>query len=218
MFDIIKHKLMNGEALTVAIFGDSISDVDRIPGWFGGASCREKHYAQIFRRLVVDKWETEQILTHYAGFCGNNTYEAHGRIYLLKPVMPDMVVVAIGANDFGVKPLSDSQSAKALDLIISDCRTQLNAAVITMAASHGGPSWDQWPETDSRIAAQKQVCAVHGVPFVDTSAEMKRQLTEGRPWTTWFSSDADAHPHDGGMHLWGEMLFSTFNRVLGGKA
>lgn len=215
-FENLHRKLQAKAPLTVAVLGDSISDVDRTPGAFGGASCRDRHYIQVFRRALVEAWDYESILAAYAGYCGNNSYEALGRLYLLRPHLPDLVVVAVGANDFGNHPLTEAQSAKALDLILEGCRNLLAVPAIVMAASHGGPGWDLWPTVAGRIQAQAEVCAKHGVPFVNTSAEIVRRMAGGEPWTTWFPNDQDCHPHDEGHRLWGELLYATFAATVAG--
>ena len=194
--------------VTVSFFGDSISDVDRLPGAYGGALCREAHYAQVFRRRVVAEWGNPHVLVHYFGICAQNTYEGLGRIHLLEPVRPTLTVVAFGANDLAHHTLPPTATARALTLIIERLRS-FGTDVVAMAASSGGPQFDWFAEVPALIDAQRAACAQQGVAFVDTRAELLRRVAAGEDWLRYFPSHDDCHPNDEGHRLWGELLFQT---------
>lgn len=194
--------------VTVTFFGDSISDVDRLPGAYGGATCREAHYAQVFRRRVVEEWENPHILVHYFGICAQNTYEGLGRIHLLEPVRPALTVVAFGANDLSHHTLPPTATARALTLIVERLRS-FGSDVVVMAASSGGPRFNLFSEVPALIDAQRDVCAQQGVAFVDTRAELLQRVAAGEDWLRYFPSHDDCHPNDEGHRLWGELLFQT---------
>ena len=202
-------KLAGKTPVTISFFGDSISDVDRLSAWYGGASCREAHYAQVFRRMACQHWDTPHIMVHYFGICAQNTYEGLGRIHLLENVRPDLTVVAFGANDLAHHTLPPAGTARALELIFDRLRGPVGSEVVTMAASSGGPQFDLWPTVEPLFAAQRGICAQKDVPFVDTHAELLRRLDAGEDWLRYFPSHDNCHPNDEGHRLWGERLFEV---------
>jgi len=195
--------------VVVSFFGDSITDVDRFPGGYGGASCREAHYAQVFQRLVCREWNYPHVLVHYFGISAQNTYEGLGRIHLLETVKPNLTVVAFGANDLAHHTLPPAGTAHALELIFQRVRGSLGSEVVAMAASTGGPLSEFWPIVEPLFTAQRTICAQQEVPFVDTHTELLRRVEAGDDWLRYFPSQDDCHPNDEGHRLWGEMLFQT---------
>ena len=195
--------------VTVSFFGDSISDVDRLPGAFGGATCRTTHYAQVFRQLAGQEWDCPNLTIHYFGICAQNTYEGLGRIHWLEPVRPDLTVVAFGANDLAHHKLPPEATAQALGLIFQRLRGSIGSEVVAMAASTGGPQFSLWDRVPLLIAAQREACAQQAVPFVDTHAELLYRLAAGEDWVRYFPAHDDGHPNDAGHRLWGETLFKV---------
>jgi len=204
-----RAKIREKKRLTVTFFGDSISDLDRIPGWYGGASCRETHYAQVFRSLVKERFDNTHLMVHYAGICGQNTYEGSRRLFLLQSMKPDLVVVAFGANDLGGRDLSPAQHVNALELIFNGLRSQLGCELAAMAASSGGPNFEKAAEVGPFVQAQAESCRKHGVPFVNTRQELMTRLASGESWDIYYPSHFDGHPTDAGHRLFGEMLFQV---------
>ena len=208
--------------VTVSFFGDSISDVDRMPGAYGGASCRAAHYAQVFQQLAEPAWGGP-LTVHYFGICAQNTYEGLGRLHLLEPVRPDLTVVSFGANDLAHHKLPPAATAQALGFIFQRLRGTIGSEVVAMAASSGGPQFAHWDMVASLSAAQRDACAQNAVPFVDTHAELLRRLAAGEDWVRYFPSHDDCHPNDAGHRLWGETLFAVVkaeveNVIQKGKA
>jgi lysophospholipase L1-like esterase len=206
-------KIRDNKPLIVSFYGDSISDVDRSPGWYGGASCREKHYAQVFRALANERWGNPHVMIHYFGIGGQNAYEGLGRLFLLQAVKPDLVVVAFGANDLGGHPLTPVQHANALKLIFTGLRAQLDCDIVALAASSGGPDFERWAEVGPFVQAQADCSREHGVPFINTRDELLTRLARGEPWTKYYPSHHNGHPNDEGHRLWGDMLFQLLNSL-----
>jgi len=209
-FTALKQKLAKKEPLLISFFGDSISTFEGFDGYCGGATCRAANYAEVFLTRLSDVYEHDGIVGCCHGFPGNNTYMGLGRLHLLKAATPDLVVVAFGANDFGHRPICATQTGFALELILDGVANELHAAAIVMAASSGGPLWDQWDDVAPRIASQVAVCEEWGVPFVDTHAEVVRRMSRGESWCDYFPCDADSHPNDRGHALWAETLLEVF--------
>ena len=202
------QKVAGKTPVTVSFFGDSVTDVDRAPGAYGGASCREAHYAQVFQRLACREWAYPHVLVHYFGISAQNTYEGLGRIHLLEAIKPDLTVVAFGANDLAHHTLPPEGTAHALELIFQRLRN-IGSEVVAMAASTGGPDSAYWFMVEPLFTAQRTICAQYDVPFVDTHAELLHRLQEGETWLRYFPSADDCHPNDAGHRLWGELLFAT---------
>jgi lysophospholipase L1-like esterase len=207
-------KIHAREPLCVGIYGDSISDIDRFPSWHGGASCRERHYAQVFRALATREWDLPNLTIRYYGIGGQNTYEGLGRIFTLRDVPLDLTVVAFGANDLGHHPLTPEQSATALRAMLNGLRAQIGTEPIVMASSSGGPEFERWPMVAPFIAMQRRISEECAAPFVDTNAALLERLAQGDPWTTFFPVHTDCHPNDAGHALWGEQLFLAVKREV----
>ena len=204
-------KIREKKPMMVSFFGDSISEVDLVPGWYGGASCREKHYAQVFRALAAERWGHPHITVHYFGIGGQNAYEGLGRLHLLQTVKPDLVIVAFGANDIAAHALAPAQHAMALKLIFSGLRTRLDCDIMAMAASSGGPDFELWEQVGPFVQAQADICLNERVPFVNTRQELLNRLAHGEPWSNYYPSHFDGHPNDAGQRLFGEMLFQLID-------
>ena len=59
------EKLNNGESVNIVAFGDSITEVDRTPGYFGGATAKSKNWAQQLKKMLIVGAEAKKLWNNF---------------------------------------------------------------------------------------------------------------------------------------------------------
>ncbi len=200
-----RRQLPVGTAQRITFFGDSISELDRSPAWFGGASLRAAHYGESCVRLIRRMVPASLVQTVYLGRGGENTRDGLLRLGQVQEVAPAVAVVAFGANDLDHRPLSAAESAVALRQLLEELLAHEVPAVV-MAAASGDPSLARWAGAGELVATQAELCATLNLPFVNTWQELYWRKIAGDTWSRYCAGPDDCHPNDRGHALWGHLL------------
>ncbi|HEY8665398.1 MAG TPA: SGNH/GDSL hydrolase family protein [Tepidisphaeraceae bacterium] len=208
------EKIQNRQPLRIALYGDSISEVDRTPGYFGGASSFEMNWGQQLKRLLQKEYPGQEFIIQHFGAGGHNTYEALGRLDYLLPLKPDLVLIELGANDCGWHELSPAQSGVALERMIECLEFQLKCDIVILGVAGDNPAERLMKHHAETFAAQKQVAEKHQFPFVDLLSASARATKNGERWAEYHNGRQDCHPNDKGHVVWADAVFEVLKRHL----
>lgn len=184
----------------VVAYGDSISEVKT--GWNGGAKSPEANWAAVLvKRLGEQHPGSEFSLRHFA-IGGQNTYEGLGRLDGLEAHAPDLVLVAFGANDCCHHFLEPAETGQALAALVADIRKRFAADVVLVGTGGDNPQQPFFRHLDETLAAQREVAAEAGVPFVDVREAILAATAGGDRWAEFHLGAGNCHPNDAGHAVW----------------
>jgi len=192
----------------IILYGDSISETGRTPGWFGGASCLANNYGHQLASMLREAYPQASFDAINFGVGGQNTYEGLGRIDYLAPLQPDLVLLEFGANDIGFHFLIPEETQLALKTLVEWIRWRHSCDVI-VAGMGGGNPLAATPDCNPTLAVQRRVANDLGVPFVDLRAAVLAATDNGRRWTGFHQSIGDCHPTDRGHRVWAEAILAV---------
>ena len=198
-----------GKPLRFAVLGDSTA-----AGL--GASGPEHAYASVLsRRLVDDGWRVELSAYGVSGARVKDVLE--GQVPMALSTAPDLVFVAIGANDVThVTPLAEVEHdmSRAIDRLLASGAALAVAGPPDMRAA-------AWLEPLRSLAGWRgrqvaavigKVAAERGVPVVPL-AELAGPYFASNPVDAYGGDDF--HPGDGGYRAWAEAIYPALVAALG---
>ena len=215
MFQRVISRLTGGKTVRIVAYGDSISEVGRTPNYFGGATSAEMNWAQQLGRLLWKGFGKPMDIAHFA-IGGQNAYEGLGRLDWLKPLEPDLVLIAFGANDCGFHYLPPEATALAVGSMIEGVRARHQADVLVVAPGGNNPVGDQskWQHVEETVAALRKVSAEKNAPLADVRATILKETDNGAQWAKYHNGPEDCHPNDAGHGLWARVVFETMKPQL----
>lgn len=195
-----------GRPATLVLYGDSISEVGRTPGYFGGATAPECNWGPQLAGLLAARWPQTAFAVKHFAIGGQNSYEGLGRLDWLAPLAPDLVLVAFGANDLAWHALPPAATGRALEFLIDGIRHRTQADVVVVCPGGENPHLISPARLLRTIAAQRKVAAAKAVPVVDVRAAVWRLTERGVRWTDCHNGERDCHPNDRGHRAWAEAV------------
>lgn len=206
-------KLKAGKNINVAFFGDSITAGAEASGWFNN---RDRTWTSLFSNGIESRYgvQVTQTMAHESGVSavlGGNTWKK----YVLQPHdaghKVDLVVIAMGMNDFGIPNTNDYKNA--LRGYIADAKAR-GIDIILQTPIQSNPFYDPTVAADhaprSVIAqAMRDVGAETGVAVADAFTEWMNQASRGiAPWSqlhNFFN-----HPGNAGHKLIANTMLQLF--------
>ena len=209
--------IRNGRPVRIVLYGDSITEVDRTPGYFGGASCREKNWGwqlrdQLAKAFPSGRWEVASF-----GIGGQNAFEGLGRLDWLRPLAPDLVLVSFGANDCGYHFLPPDATAQALAALVDGIRALYQADVVIMGMGADNPQSPCFVHREETLAAIEKVAAEKRAPYVNTRRAILQATRDGRAWADYHTNAQDCHPNDAGHAVWAAAAAEVIQGELKGN-
>ena len=202
------------QPVKIVAYGDSISEVGRTPGYFGGASCAEMNWANQLGRLLAAAYPPAQFVVEHFGIGGQNSYEGYGRADWLRPYAPDVVLVAFGANDCGWHYLPAEATGTAIHSLVEWIQTLLGADVLVLGTGGDNPLASTWRHLDETLAATRAAAEHRGVPFVDIRTAILTATAQGDRWEDYHNARQDCHPNDRGHGIWARATFTVIQQEL----
>lgn len=200
------HKnICSSSYLKIAFLGDSISEVGRSPKWHGGASSPEKNWSILTAQAIEASTGSRVSIGHF-GIGGQNTYEGLGRLDVLEPFAPDVVVVAFGANDCCHHFLIPEETKAALLAIVHEVKQRFQAEVVIVGTGGDNPLKPFFRHLEETLQAQKEAASESAVPFVDIREAILAATLGGRRWAEYHLGEDNCHPNDNGHQVWAEAL------------
>lgn len=206
--------LAGRNTVTIVAYGDSISELDRTPDWYGGASARERNWAQVLKARLADAFPDSKIECKPFAVGGQNTYEGLGRIDYLPAPAPDLVLIAFGANDCAYHYLLPVETSLALSTLIAALRARHEADVVVIGTAGDSPFHPQFRHLAETVEAQRAAAAELSAPFVDMRAAMLAATEGGKRWAEFHASEQDCHPNDAGHTVWAAAAYETIYASL----
>ncbi|GGD93142.1 SGNH/GDSL hydrolase family protein [Paenibacillus nasutitermitis] len=195
-------KLKNGEPVTFAVLGDSISTG-------GEASTDELAFFGRFARYLTEKFgdgrSRIEIVNKAIG--GEDSTGGAGRVEQdIVPCRPDLVTIGYGMNDQnlydhgpGVPP---QEYKKNIRTIIETLRSQCDCDIVLVASCTPNPYWQH---TSGRMG--EYVAVLHelgrecGIPVADAYAVWVQELAAGKTPESLLLNNIN-HPNDYGHELY----------------
>jgi len=218
MLSHVAAKLAAKQPVKLVSFGDSISEVGRTPGYYGGASCAAMNWVCQLKDLLANAYPDAEFTVEHFGIGGQNAFEGAGRLDWLGPFNADLVLVAFGANDCGFHYLPPEATAQALTGIIYYTQEVLHSDVILMGMGADNPMKPTMIHVDETLAATRGAAEERGVPYVDVRAAVLSATDNGRRWTDYHNGEQDCHPNDQGHGIWARAVFEVIMRELAESA
>jgi acyl-CoA thioesterase-1 len=179
----------------VLFFGDSLT-----AGY--GLPLEEAYPALIQEKINTKRWPYEVV---NAGLSGDTTAGGRGRISWVLKRKPDVVVIALGAND-GLRGVPVSETKKNLEFIVDEVRRQAPQARIVIAGMKMPPSLgatyaDSFEKIFSDVAKKKKTALI---PFLLEGVAAESQLNQ-----------ADGiHPTAQGQRRMAETVWAVVELIL----
>lgn len=214
MLQRVRQRMATGEPVTIVVYGDSISEVGRTPGYFGGASCAEAHWGNRLGDLLRQAYPGQAFLIKHFGVGGQNSYEGLGRLDWLTPYAPDLVLLAFGTNDCGWHPLCPTDTREAYWYLIGGVQERFGADVVVVGPGCDNPQDPVMRHVEETVAIIQSMAEEKGVPFVNIRQTMLAETHNGERWEQYHHSRQDCHPTDPGHQVWAQTVFSVLQREL----
>lgn len=210
----VNARLAANAPVHIVAYGDSISEVGRTPGFFGGASSAEMNWASQLQRLLAAAYPTAHFAMAHFGIGGQNSYEGYGRVDWLRPYQPDLVLVAFGANDAGWHQLPPEATRTALAALVEWIQAILHVDVLLLGAGGDNPHAPYLAHVDDTLAATRAAAEQRAVPYVDIRAAILAATANGACWEDYHSNRQDCHPNDAGHAVWARAVLDVLQREL----
>lgn len=214
MLDRTRKLIQQNKTVRLIAYGDSISEIGRTPGWFGGASRLENNWAQRLGAMLRAAHPRAGFDVVNFGIGGQNTYEGLGRFDWLAPLGPDLVVLEFGANDTGWHHLHPDETYTATKFLVESIVARHQADVVILGEGGDNPQSSVHLHLAETIAVQRRVAEEMRVPFIDLRPAILAATDNGRWWTDFHNGLQDCHPNDKGHAVWAETAFRLIEQVL----
>jgi len=199
------EKLRSGGSATIVAYGDSISEVGRTPGWFGGASAADRNWAQQVGAILRSRCEDAKLIVRNFGIGGQNSYEALGRFDWLGPLDPDLVLVELGTNDCGWHPLPPECTYTAFKMLLEAMQySGVEAVVLGLAGDN--PLSSVFQHEDATREVIRGAAQSAGAPYIDLRSAILQATDNGVRWEDYHTGPSDCHPNDRGHRIWAEAI------------
>jgi len=206
--------LAENKAVRTVCYGDSISEVGRSPGWYGGATTAEGNWGHQFGRRMAAAHPRSRIDVVHFGVGGHNSYEGLGRLDWLGLLNPHLVLVEFGANDCGWHYLLPEETYLAQKTLAEWIRARHGADVVLVGCGGDNPARPSFCHLDETLAATRRAAQETGNLYVDLRTAVVAATQGGRLWTDFHNGEQDCHPNDAGHRLWGDTVFAAVEAVL----
>jgi lysophospholipase L1-like esterase len=216
MLKRVEDRFSRGQPVRVVAYGDSISEVGRTPGYFGGASCAEMNWAQQLGRMLRDHFAPRQFEILHFAIGGQNAYEGLGRLDWLRPLEPDLVILAFGANDCGYHFLPPDATAMATATMIDGVRARHGADVVVMLPGGDNPKQPTFRHWDETLAGLRKTAEVKNAPLADVRKAILGATDNGAAWEKYHNGPTDCHPNDAGHAVWARAVLQTILKDIDG--
>jgi lysophospholipase L1-like esterase len=211
------RKLKENLPVKIVAYGDSISEIDRTPGYFGGASSLANNWAQQLGRLLAAAYPGKQFIVEHFAIGGQNSYEGLGRQDWLGPYAPDLVLIEFGANDSANTVIPPEATERAMDGLIAAAVQRFKADVVVLGLAGQNPAQPHpaWQHEEETRAAIVRAAERAGVPCVNLRAAVLAATGDGQKWAAHHNGAQDCHPNDAGHAVWAQAEFETLRREIG---
>lgn len=201
-----KQRLKAGETLSMVAYGDSICEVGRTPGYFGGATSAEENWACQLQDLLAESLPQQDIKVKSFGVGGQNSYEGLGRLDSLPAFNADLVMYEFGANDCAFHPLPPAASYLAMKSLAEGARLRYDMDVLIIIPGLFNPTQSS-PEHVAEMAEAIRQAALDSQTMVaDVRNAVLKATNQGRNWSDYHNGDSDCHPNNRGHALWAETV------------
>jgi lysophospholipase L1-like esterase len=202
MLERTRARLAAHAPVCLVPYGDSITEVGRTPGYFGGASTEAMNWGHQLGRLLIEALPGADVHVRNFGIGGQNSYEGLGRLDWLPSYEPDLVLVAFGANDSGWHHLPPEATEQALRTLVEGIQVRYGVDVVVMGMGGENPLDYGMAHMNETLAATRAAAEARGVPFVDTRAAVLAATEGGTRWAEFHHGTRDCHPNDAGHAVW----------------
>ena len=214
MLPRLKRRMQAGESLTLVAYGDSICEVGRTPGYFGGATSAEGNWAQQLQGLLRQSLAQNDIKVISFGVGGQNSYEGLGRLDYLPALNADLVMFEFGANDRGFHPLPPEASYLAMKSLAEGARLRYEMDVLILIPGFFNPLTSQHEHVLEIVAAIRQAAIDSQSMLVDIRSVMLQATDSGKYWADYHNGESDCHPNDRGHSLWAQTVAAALLNEL----
>ena len=214
MLTRMHRRMAEGDTITVVAYGDSISEVGRTPGFFGGASSAAFNWAQQLQGLLRSAYPANTMVVKNFGIGGQNSYEGLGRLDALAALEPDVVIIAFGANDAKFHLLDPAATYLAQKTLVENARYMYQVDVLVVISPLDNPRASLMQHVDDTRAAIRAAATETNAPVIDIHRAMLDATEQGVRWAEYHNGAADCHPNDRGHAVWAETAFAALQREL----
>lgn len=210
-----RKRLAAEKAVSLVLYGDSISEVGRSPRWYGGASAPQWNWGAQLKSLLEPQFPASRFTVTHFGIGGQNAYEGLGRLDWFPEGEWDLVLIAFGANDCGHHYLPPDATAQAVLALVEGVRTRFQADAVLLGSGGDNPRRPRFRHLEETNQAIARAAAESGVPFVDTRQAVLSVTQQGRLWTDYHCGEDNCHPNDRGHTVWAQAVLQTLLPLLG---
>jgi acyl-CoA thioesterase-1 len=205
------RKLMNGEAVTYVVFGDSIST---------GAEASEepRKYYNLFVEALRERFPKAVIQIQMKAIGGETSLRALSRVVAdVIETNPDLVTIGYGMNDQNKQ--DDGSNAVSLELykgniaqMIEAIQKQTDAELILITPCLPNPLWKYASDNVAEYAgALRELGAEYGVVIADLQQIWLAELSAGKTHESLLLNNVN-HPNDYGHQLYAQSLLQLVVR------
>ena len=207
-------RLAANQPVRIVLYGDSISEVGRTPGYFGGASRPEMNWGKQLQALLANEFPGRQFIVESFGIGGQNTYEGLGRLDWLDSYQADLVLIAFGANDCGWHPIPPESTQTAMTSLVEGIQFRSGSDVVIVGAGGDNPADPLMTHLAETLDAERKAAEAAGVPFVDLRRVMLDLTDNGKRWEAYHNGIQDCHPNDRGHGIWAVTVCEAIKRSV----
>jgi lysophospholipase L1-like esterase len=208
-------KLLNEkQPLRLVMYGDSISEVGRTPSWHGGATAPERNWGAVLARRIGATYPAAAVTVQHFAIGGQNSYEGLGRLDGLRPMAPNLVLVAFGANDCGYHFLLPEETKLALVSLVRGIQQRYGADVVLCGTGGENPRQPRFRHLAETLAAQCEAANEAGVPFVAVRDAVLNATQGGERWADYHLGVDNCHPNDAGHEVWADGAWQVIRQHL----
>ena len=213
MLPRLQQLIAGKQPVRVVIYGDSISEVK--PGWSGGAKTPEANWGAVLVKRLGEAYPGSVFTIQRFAIGGQNSYEGLGRLDGLEAFKPDLVLVAMGANDCCYHYLVPEETKLALTTLATEIRKRFGADVVLVGTGGDNPLKPFFKHLDETLAAQRAAADDAKVLFVDMRAAVLSATENGKRWAEFHFNESNCHPTDKGHIVWAEAALASLRATLG---
>jgi lysophospholipase L1-like esterase len=203
-----RKRIEQGEKVRIVLYGDSISEIGRTPGFFGGAKSAEMNWGEQLGRMLRQRLPRNEFEIIHFAIGGQNSYEALGRLDWL-PQPADLVLIELGTNDCGYHPLPSDVTAFAVTALIDGLRVRHQADVAIIGMGGDNPKSPKLTHADQTNALLQLTARLRSCPFADVRSAILTATAGGERWTDYHNGESDCHPNDAGHGIWAKVAFDS---------